>query len=61
VTVLEIAGKQVEVDDSFMQLPPDQQNKTVEEIAGHLGASSSQPPAEGDGRAVGTSSCAASR
>lgn len=41
---LEIAGKIVEVDDSFLQLSPDQQQQTVNEIAGQLGTS--QPSAE---------------
>jgi hypothetical protein len=35
---LNIEGHQVQVDDSFLQLTPDQQNATVEEIAKSLGA-----------------------
>ena len=35
---LEIAGKTVEVDDSFLQLPPEQQQTTVNEIAAQLSA-----------------------
>lgn len=34
---LNIQGQKVTVDDSFMSLSPDDQNKTVEEISGHLG------------------------
>lgn len=39
---LEINGKVVEVDDSFLQLSPDQQQSTVEEIAGQMGAAPQQ-------------------
>jgi hypothetical protein len=35
---LEIAGKIVEVGDEFLQLPPDQQQQTVNEIAAQLSA-----------------------
>ncbi|MDR9813115.1 hypothetical protein [Rhizobium hidalgonense] len=34
---LNIQGQRVKVDDSFLQLSPEEQNKTVEEIAGQLG------------------------
>jgi hypothetical protein len=34
---LNIGGRQVTVDDSFLSLPPDQQNATVDEIAKSLG------------------------
>jgi hypothetical protein len=34
---LNIGGRQVTVDDSFLSMPPDQQNATVEEIAKSLG------------------------
>lgn len=40
MTVLNIAGHKVTVDDSFQQLSPDQQNATVEEIAKTLGGQS---------------------
>lgn len=39
---LEINGHQVEVDDSFLSLSPDQQNATVDEIAKSLGAPKAQ-------------------
>jgi hypothetical protein len=42
VTTLNIEGHKVQVDDSFLQLTPDQQNATVEEIAKTLSASDSQ-------------------
>lgn len=35
--IIEIEGQQVEVDDSFMKLSPEQQNATVDEIAASLG------------------------
>ncbi len=44
---LEINGKVVEVDDSFLKLSPDQQQATVEEIAGQMGAAQ---PQEGGGQ-----------
>lgn len=37
MTVLEINGQHVDVDDGFMKLSPEDQTKTVNEIAGHLG------------------------
>lgn len=39
MTVLNINGRRVRVDDSFKSLTPEQQNATVDEIAGQLGAS----------------------
>ncbi|SDJ18912.1 hypothetical protein SAMN05428983_0554 [Agrobacterium fabrum] len=42
MTVLNIGGRRVTVDDSFKSLSPEQQSATVEEIAKTLGASSSQ-------------------
>lgn len=43
MATLEINGRDVEVDDSFLSLTPEQQNATVEEIAASLG--SAQPKA----------------
>jgi hypothetical protein len=40
---LNIQGKRVKVDDAFLQLSPEEQNRTVDEIAGQLGMAS---PAE---------------
>lgn len=37
MATLNINGKRVKVDDSFLSLPPEQQNATVEEIAQSLG------------------------
>lgn len=37
--VLEIEGRDIEVDESFLRLSPDQQNATVEEIAREIGVS----------------------
>jgi hypothetical protein len=42
VTTLNIEGRNVQVDDSFLQLSPDQQNATVEEIAKTLGTGATQ-------------------
>lgn len=39
MATLEINGRDVEVDDSFLSLTPEQQNATVDEIAASLGAS----------------------
>ncbi|WJR67232.1 hypothetical protein QTA58_00210 [Neorhizobium sp. CSC1952] len=44
MTVLNIAGRRVTVDDSFKNLTPEQQNATVEEIAKRLGASADGNP-----------------
>ena len=56
---LTIEGKRVKVDDAFMQLSPEQQASTVEEIAGQLGISaggeSAGPALEGYVRADGLS------
>lgn len=43
MATLNIGGKRVTVDDSFLQLSPDQQAATVEEIAGSLGGGAAQP------------------
>lgn len=37
MATLEIEGRKVEVDDSFLKLSPEEQERTVEEIAGQLG------------------------
>jgi len=37
--ILNIQGKRVKVDDSFLQLSPEEQNRTVEEIAAQIGVS----------------------
>lgn len=42
MATLNIEGRKVTVDDSFLQLSPEQQNATVEEIAGSLGSSAPQ-------------------
>lgn len=38
MATLNIGGRRVKVDDSFLSLPPDQQQATVDEIAGSIGA-----------------------
>src|SRR3954471_3667967 len=38
MAALNIEGRTVQVDDSFLKLPPDQQNATVDEIARSLKA-----------------------
>jgi hypothetical protein len=43
MATLNIGGKRVKVDDAFLQLPPDQQQAAVEEIASQIGATA--PPA----------------
>lgn len=40
---LDIGGRQVTVDDSFLKLSPDQQNATVEEIAASFGGAAPKP------------------
>jgi hypothetical protein len=45
---LNIEGHQVQVDDSFLSLSPDQQNATVDEIAKSLGAQSAPQPVKVD-------------
>lgn len=47
MATLNIGGKRVTVDDSFLQLSPDQQAATVEEIAGSLGGGAAQPAPKG--------------
>ena len=42
MATLNIGGKRVTVDDSFLSLSPEQQNATVDEIAGSLGLGSGQ-------------------
>ena len=42
MTTLNIGGKRVKVDDSFLSLSPEQQNATVDEIAVSLGLGSGQ-------------------
>lgn len=42
MATLEIAGKKVQVDDSFLQLSPEDQSKTVDEIASQLNIAPSQ-------------------
>lgn len=44
MATLEINGRDVEVDDSFLSLTPEQQNATVDEIAASMGA---QPESQG--------------
>jgi hypothetical protein len=41
--VLNIQGQQVQVDDSFLKLSPEDQNRTVDEIAGSLKGGQAQP------------------
>lgn len=41
---LDIGGRKVKVDDGFLQLSPDEQNATVEEIAKSLEVGAEQPP-----------------
>jgi hypothetical protein len=43
MATLTINGKRVKVDDSFLQLSPEQQNATVDEIASQMGASQPAP------------------
>lgn len=52
MTVLNIGGQKVTVDDSFEKLPPDQQQATVEEIAKTLGGQGSTPAPQQDNSAV---------
>lgn len=44
MATLTVNGTKVTVDDSFMSLPPDQQESTVNEIAAQLGGGSSSQP-----------------
>lgn len=43
---LNIEGKRVKVDDSFLQLSPEEQNRTVDEIAAQINQPSAPAPAE---------------
>lgn len=54
MATLTIEGKKVNVDDSFLQLSPDEQHKAVDDIAQHLKIAPSKAPsmAEGVGRGV---------
>ncbi|NNH67827.1 hypothetical protein [Rhizobium laguerreae] len=45
---LNIQGKRVKVDDSFLQLSPEDQAKTVDEIAAHIGVTPQQAAPEPD-------------
>lgn len=45
MTTLNIGGQRVTVDDSFLSLPPDQQNATVDEISKSLGGAQPTTPA----------------
>lgn len=47
MATLTIGGQKVQVDDSFLSLPPDQQQKAVDEIAKTLGTTAPQPSAGG--------------
>lgn len=40
--ILNIQGKRVKVDDSFLQLSPEEQNRTVDEIASQIGVTAEQ-------------------
>ncbi|NKJ03477.1 hypothetical protein [Rhizobium sp. SG741] len=52
MSVLNIGGQRITVDDSFEKLPPDQQQATVEEIAKTLGGQGSTPAPQQDNSAV---------
>jgi hypothetical protein len=60
MATLDIEGKTVEVDDAFLKLSPEEQQRTVEEIAGQMGLSPAreeakpEPAPEGDGVALNT-------
>lgn len=45
---LNIEGRKVKVDDSFLQLSPEEQSRTVDEIAGQLGVKQQPEQAEGE-------------
>lgn len=49
MAILEIEGKRVEVDDSFLSLSPEDQQSTVDEIASQMGLSA---PEEAEGMGV---------
>ncbi|WP_260696071.1 hypothetical protein [Rhizobium leguminosarum] len=48
---LNIQGKRVKVDDSFLQLSPEEQNRTVDEIAAQIGVA--PQPTKGTGATAG--------
>jgi len=60
MAVLDIEGKTVEVDDAFLKLSPEEQQRTVEEIAGQMGLNPAreeakpEPAPQGDGVALNT-------
>ncbi len=47
---LNIGGKQVRVSDDFLKLSPEQQNATVDEIAGQIGVAGPWTKYSGDGQ-----------
>ena len=53
MATLEIEGKRVEVDDSFRSLSPEDQQRTVDEIAAQMGISAQSAKPEGDFRLGG--------
>lgn len=66
MATLTINGQKVTVDDSFLSLPPEQQNATVDEIAQAIGgqpqqATADQPPSPAFQSAMQTGSNAAQR
>lgn len=52
MATLNINGKRVTVDDSFLQLSPEDQQRTVEEIAGQIGAAQPAQPERSIGQAI---------
>lgn len=50
---LNIQGKRVKVDDSFLQLSPEEQNRTVDEIAQQIGVAPQQTKGTGTGAGAG--------
>lgn len=52
MATLNINGKRVTVDDSFLQLSPEDQQRTVEEIAGQIGASQPAQPERSLGQTI---------
>ena len=50
---LEINGRTVEVDDSFARLSPEEQNRTVNEIAASMGLTASEPAQSPPASALG--------
>ena len=51
MATLNIEGKSITIDDAFLSLSPEEQNRTVQEIAGQIGI---EPQAEGSGLALNT-------